>query len=591
MQVTNQEKEIIKSNISTIEKFITSSNEDTQNYLLFNEKLFLNHNKWLENIKSQINKSIKNQNNTINFTDINYNKEIFDILQKIAKPNSYRNNYEKKNNKEDIMDKLEKITDFNDIIGTVNSCSKYKRESLINKIHNNNYNNNDNDIMENNSKNDNEININLSKNENNRITFNDNEKNRIDNDIIMEDIISSTQKVKLESDQMEKDANSLCTIVEQPSMEDMKKSMLSNIIPSNHFEEKNKTGNYVLDLNNNISNISNTLTIKSASNNNNYIPLKLSESTITPKKDEENINKDINNNGYAINLAPQFSFNKAGQKKNDNIDSNNKGDSNSINLMNNKNEITFNFSSNKKILNDFSSNKKYESQKQNDIVTTPTLNPIPHKIDTNNNFINAITDTIYNLNQEKNDLSANNNILNNNNDNKIVNNNSIINNNKSKKNYVQELVLLSSTKKVNEIKNKTQKKEKEKEKEKEKYEDDFEEYEMSDSSKRFEEEEDEDDELNGKFIPNWALDEEYINKQLLKQNNNKDLVYKSFGNFVVEHLNLNMIFETHNQVFDFRNSTADWRGDDSWAQNSRKKIDDANDNDNNIFPNRKLQFV
>ncbi len=47
MQVTNQEKEIIKSNISTIEKFITSSNEDTQNYLLFNEKLFLDHNKWL----------------------------------------------------------------------------------------------------------------------------------------------------------------------------------------------------------------------------------------------------------------------------------------------------------------------------------------------------------------------------------------------------------------------------------------------------------------------------------------------------------------------------------------------------------------
>ena len=112
---------------------------------------------------------------------------------------------------------------------------------------------------------------------------------------------------------------------------------------------------------------------------------------------------------------------------------------------------------------------------------------------------------------------------------------------------------------------------------------------MSDSSKRFEEEEDEDDELNGKFIPNWALDEEYINKQLLKQNNNKDLVYKSFGNFVVEHLNLNMIFETHNQVFDFRNSTADWRGDDSRSKN---KVTDINNIDgNDIFPNRQLQFV
>ena len=565
MQVTNQEKEIIKSNISTIEKFITSSNEDTQNYLLFNEKLFLNHNKWLENIKSQINKSIKNKNNTINFSDVNYNKEIFNILQKIAKPNDYRNNYEKKNNKEDIMDKLEKLTDFNDIIGTVNSCSKYKRESLINKIHNNNNNNNNE-----------EINININKTEGDRITFNNNEKNQIDDDILMADIISSTQKVKIESDQMEKDANSLCTIVEQPSMEDMKKSMFSNIIPSNHFEEKNKTGNYILDLNNNTSNISNTLTTKSA-NNNNYKPLKLSESTITPKKDENNVNNN-NNNGYAINLAPQFSFNKTGQKKNDNVNSNNNiNNSNSINLINNKNEITFNFSSNKKILNDFSSNKKYESQKKNDIVTTPTLNPIPHNINNNNNFINVITDTINNIHQEKDDLFTN------------KNNNVIPNNNKSKKNYVQELVLLSSTKKINEIKNKTQKKEKEKEKEK--YEDDFEEYEMSDSSKRFEEEEDEDDELNGKFIPNWALDEEYINKQLLKQNNNKELVYKSFGNFVVEHLNLNMIFETHNEIFDYRNSTADWRGDDSWAQNSRKKVDDVNDNDNNIFPNRKLQFV
>ena len=565
MQVFNQEKEIIKSNILTIEKFITSSNEDTQNYLLFNEKLFLNHNKWLENIKSQINKSIKNKNNTINFSDVNYNKEIFNILQKIAKPNNYRNNYDKKNNKEDIMDKLDKLTDFNDIIGTVNSCSKYKRESLINKIHNNNNNNNNE-----------EINININKTEGDRITFNNNEKNQIDDDIIMADIISSTQKVKIESDQMEKDANSLCTIVEQPSMEDMKKSMFSNIIPSNNFEEKNKTGNYILELNNNTSNISNTLTTKSA-NNNNYKPLKLSESTITPKKDENNVNNN-SNNGYAINLVPQFSFNKTGQKKNDNGNSNNNiNNSNSINLVNNKNEITFNFSSNKKILNDFSSNKKYESQNKNDIVTTPTLNPIPHKINTNNNFINVITDTINKIHQEKEDLFKN-------------NNNIIQNNNKSKKNYVQELVLLSSTKKVNEIKNKTQKKEKEKEKEK--YEDDFEEYEMSDSSKRFEEEEeDEDDELNGKFIPNWALDEEYINKQLLKQNNNKDLVYKSFGNFVVEHLNLNMIFETHNEIFDFRNSTADWRGDDSWAQNSRKKVDDVNDNDNNIFPNRKLQFV
>ena len=151
------------------------------------------------------------------------------------------------------------------------------------------------------------------------------------------------------------------------------------------------------------------------------------------------------------------------------------------------------------------------------------------------------------------------------------------------KNYVQDIVLMSSTKKNNELKNKIKNK-------KNKYEDDFEEYELSDSSKRGEEEEEyEDDDICDKFIPKWAKDKEYISSQLNKQNNNKELVFKSFGNFVVEHLNLNMIFETHNEVFDIRNSTADWRGDDSWTKN---KVTDVNDNDcNDIFPNRKLQFV
>ena len=50
-----------------------------------------------------------------------------------------------------------------------------------------------------------------------------------------------------------------------------------------------------------------------------------------------------------------------------------------------------------------------------------------------------------------------------------------------------------------------------------------------------------------------------------------------------------MIFETHNDNFDMRNSTADWRGDDSWTKN---KVTDINNNDgNDIFPDRQLQFV
>ena len=302
----NYEKEIIKSNISTIEKFISLSNEDNQNYLLFNEKLFLDHNKWLENVKSQINKSIKGNNNFINFQDIKYNTEIFNLLEKIAKPNDYRNNIVNNNHKEDIMEKIDQLTDFNDIIGTVNSCSKYKRDSLISRIQNGN--NNINNINNNGSV---EININLNNSENNRITFNEEDKKALDEDIIMTDVISSTEKVKLDSGNTEKDVNSLCTIIEQPSMEEMKKSMFSNNIPSNKFEEKNKTGNYILDLNNNnnMSNSTNTLINKSANNTNNYKPLKLSESNITPKKDENNINQNnINNINFGNNSPIQFSF-------------------------------------------------------------------------------------------------------------------------------------------------------------------------------------------------------------------------------------------------------------------------------------------
>ena len=195
MQLEKHDKEIITSNISTISKFIESSNEDTQNYLLFNETLFLNHNSWLEKIKSQIRQSIREQNSNINFTDINYNQEILNLLQKIAKPNDYRNNMNKNNGKmcKEDMDKIDKLMDFNDIIETTNkTCSKHKRESLIAKIHNNNTNNNSNNIsnsnnINNSNNNSKEINL-YSSDDNGRVTFKEN-KEVIDDDIIMDDII------------------------------------------------------------------------------------------------------------------------------------------------------------------------------------------------------------------------------------------------------------------------------------------------------------------------------------------------------------------------------------------------------------------
>ena len=626
MQLEKHDKEIITSNISTISKFIESSNEDTQNYLLFNETLFLNHNSWLEKIKSQIRQSIREQNSNINFTDINYNQEILNLLQKIAKPNDYRNNMNKNNGKmcKEDMDKIDKLMDFNDIIETTNkTCSKHKRESLIAKIHNNNTNNNSNNIsnsnnINNSNNNSKEINL-YSSDDNGRVTFKEN-KEVIDDDIIMDDIISSTQKVKLDSNgQIEKEDNSLCTIVEQPSLEEQKKSIFSYNVPSNHFEEK-KVGNFILDLNNNTnsSNISNKLINKSANNNINYKPLKLSESIITPKKEENNIKLDSNNKinfnsnvspGFTINLnSNQFSFNKNGQQNNNNSNINN--NSNNIHI-NSKNEITFNLSSNKKNIINFSSNKKnlaqynnnnnntsekeilnlYQSNqknnfdKNNGINDTPTLNPKFQESNAkndsnNNNFIKLLTNTIDKIASEKNNVSnnaSNNNIVN-------INENNSINNN-IKNNYVQDLVLQSSSKKIKTEKNYVKNK-------KEKYLNDFEEYELSDSSRHGEDDDDEEeeyDDTNSKFIPKWAMDDEYINAQLMKQRNNKNLVYKSFGNFVVELLNLNMIFETHNDRFDVRNSTADWRGDNSWEKN---KVNHVNNNEgNDIFPNRELQFV
>ena len=450
MQVPNQEKDIIKSDITNISKFITSSNEDTQNYSLFNETLFHNHNNWLEKIKSQIRKSIKGKNANINFSDINYDKDMFNILKKISQPNDYRNAENINNiniNKEDL-DKLDKLTDFNDIIESRNTCSKYKRESLIAKIHGKNNNENNNEINNNDQNN---------SDNNNRITFNDNKI--IDEDIIMEDIISSTQKVKLDSFQMEKENNSLCTIIEQPSLEEMKKSLFSNQIISNNLEDKNKTGNYVLELNsnNNITNVSNGISNKSANNK----PLKLFESIITPKKEENNIIINTNSN-------QQFSFNKKvpeAQTQNININKNN--------------EITFNFSSNKKYLFDLSSNKKplnekinlisnSKSHKDNEIIDTPTLNPNNHlnsnnkvenNINNNNNIIDVLTNAINKATEEeKEEYNINNNNI-------LFNPINTINTNK---NYVQDIVLISSTKKNNELKNKIKNK-------KNKYEDDFEE--------------------------------------------------------------------------------------------------------------------
>ena len=97
-----------------------------------------------------------------------------------------------------------------------------------------------------------------------------------------------------------------------------------------------------------------------------------------------------------------------------------------------------------------------------------------------------------------------------------------------------------------------------------------------------------------KFIPDWANDKKYIENQIRKQNENENYYKEVFGNFVVEQLNLNMIFETFDDKYSKRNnSTADWRYDYTNKNNTYGVINYQFLNDNNaIFPetNRQLQF-
>lgn len=674
------DKNILQDNMCNIQNFINSVNENSQNYLKFNESLFLNHNKWLYDVQKQLCTSINDKSANINLKDLYYEDSILSLLKKIAKPNNYRNNKikPKANNMDEKIDnyglfkKIDELANFNDVIDTINTCSKYKRDSLLSNIHKNK---NEENIVESNIENDNRIDIEEKKIE----SF---EK---DEDINMDDFIVNNEKNKLENinypyDMNEKDENSLCTIVEQPSIEEKDKNTKISLTTNNIFAPKsnqntiknnNINNNYIIQLNsinsnnsiinNTSSNKLNTIKNIVPDNNTNQKSLNPFDSFATPQKNQSpcftfnnnnnilvssnknnlfnNIekspcfaseiksidynatNKNISSNNFMVPNAPLFSFGK------------------SYNMMSSQkssNKNDFIFSTEKKFENNFSQNKICSSSNKNDIIVLHTSikkgkenkflsdikcqnislsdnknngnngnnycsvvslkkknnpNLINTNNNTNNNFINILTNSINKANEDNNINSKNNNFINilthsinNANEGKCINSNSDNKGferqeyNSNNKNYVQNIVLSSNKNPPNIYNNKI--------KIKEKYEDDFEEYEMSDSSKK--EDNDEEEEDNTKFVPKWAMDEKYINDRIMKQNADKDLIMKSFGKFVVDHLNLNMILGTHNEAFDIRNSTADWRGDESFA---RDKVTNINDNEiDTIFPNRKLQF-
>jgi hypothetical protein len=96
-----------------------------------------------------------------------------------------------------------------------------------------------------------------------------------------------------------------------------------------------------------------------------------------------------------------------------------------------------------------------------------------------------------------------------------------------------------------------------------------------------------------KFIPRWAEDKKYIEEQIKKQNENENYYKEIFGKFIIEKLNLNMIFESMNEKYNLRNSTADWKYDISNKNNNNNIINYQHLNENsNFFPqtNRQLHF-
>ena len=649
-------KEILLNTMNDLSTYINSINEQSQYYNLFNETLFQNNSKWLADVKSQIKDLLdnSNQNSEIIIKDINYDDKIEYLIKKIAEPQYHKilnvknNNGNLVENKSGILEKVDELTNFSDIIGEMNSISKHKRNSLLSKIHKNDKNNNsDNYKINENNVNKNNVNENNKKINNN---INNNFINYLnDEDINMNEYNEINQKEKIINNNLfqlnlneEENENSLCTIEEQPSNEEIDKNTFSQnsnnlfnskiISSSNQMNTQinnklnNQNNENILNLSkhNNLNNESITQNIKlvhETDNKTNNKHIKILESTVTtPQKIEnslltnsknkhtkqdnlfysqqktpnfekynsnnrnENLSSNISTNSLIKRNDSQFSFHNTNKKlinNNNNINYNLINNENifstikkyeKINLLDNNNNIFNNISNNKQIMH-FNTQKK--NNELNNINNTNTDNN-SNKMNLIELLTNSINDQIIH-NEQNDNIKFQNNIYSFTSNKKKLNNYNYNNSEIKPKNYEQKIVL-SSIKKQNEI-NKNIKLNNI-------YENDFEEYEMSDISN--DDDFEDDDESNNKFIPKWAKDKEYINNQIIKQNKDKNLMIKSFGNFIVENLNLNMIFETHNKDFEIRHSTADWRGEESITVN---KVTNFNDKEiDKMFPNRKLEF-
>lgn len=121
------------------------------------------------------------------------------------------------------------------------------------------------------------------------------------------------------------------------------------------------------------------------------------------------------------------------------------------------------------------------------------------------------------------------------------------------------------------------------------------EYEITDNSDS--DDDDDDSSCCFKKIPRWANDKKFIEEVVIHQNK-ENLYLDIFGKCKIDHLNLNMIFNTLDEKYLCRNSTADWRMDNTikslakGTANGPKPISTFSTGNNPMFPktNRQLQF-
>ena len=123
------------------------------------------------------------------------------------------------------------------------------------------------------------------------------------------------------------------------------------------------------------------------------------------------------------------------------------------------------------------------------------------------------------------------------------------------------------------------------------------EYEITEGSESSDEESEDDSKI--KKIPKWAKNKKYIEECVIKQTK-EGLYMDIFGKCKIDNLNLNMIFYTMDDKYQCRNSTADWRLDNTIKSLSKNNTQNknistfkvTNSEHNKIFPktNRQLNF-